>query len=376
MLADRFDITPLQELCCEVVVNYIDCDNCCILLELANHCNWTSLRACCIRFIETNFKQVADCKEFVDINPTSLLELLLSDDLMVSDESEVYNSFMNWLNHKFPNNSYGKEFEILVDLFLCIRFPLMGESFILQEIIDKNPLYVLSERVRSKINDVLEYIRFTDNDTMQVQEQNITHTSNKSQTVATNLPTGPQISEFTIRPRTTNKYHQLTFSHCGDKNGVCYFIGCNYGKNQIWCNPHKTKKLTVTFSSPQNRYSRPELLVSRNYTSTNFTTGNPPWCMIDFGEGHELICNHYTMRVDGSKNFVTSWCLQGSNKLDDPWVSLRVHRNDDSFYLPGQHTDWAVFGKSARYPYRYFRIVALSSNILELSSIELYGYFK
>ena len=86
MIADRFGVTPLQEICCEVIVKFIDLENCCALLEMASLYNWAILRAHCMRFIETNFKTVVNhSEEFVEMSSDALLELILSDDLMVSD---------------------------------------------------------------------------------------------------------------------------------------------------------------------------------------------------------------------------------------------------------------------------------------------------
>ena len=34
------------------------------------------------------------------------------------------------------------------------------------------------------------------------------------------------------------------------------------------------------------------------------------WWVLDLGPGHQLICNHYTLRHDGSHDFLRSWVLQ------------------------------------------------------------------
>ena len=406
ILADRFTVTPLQEKCCEVIVKHIDLENCCALLEMSSLYNWAVLRAHCMRFIETNFKTIAVYyhDEFITLSPDALLELILSDDLMVSDEFEVFNVFNTWVHFNYPNpdqlSAYDQQ--ILVDLICCIRFPLLSEKFL--EEMSNHFLYKQSSKFRTQIERTLKYLRSFDETTTTTTTTTTTATCINSNSINncndillsasppkitfSNIPTTSSnlsssssnhhdndLDNYTKRPRNVYNHHQLLFSHCGDQNGVCYFIGCNYGKNSIWQNPHKARRLNTTFSCPPNRYSRPEFVVSRNFSTTNTITGNPPFCMIDFGEFHELICNHYTLRLDGSQNYLQNWLLQATNDIasTDSWVTLRVHQDEGVFV----QSDWAVFGKYARFPYRYFRIVALPPcTSFGLSSIEFYGYYK
>jgi hypothetical protein len=361
MLADRFGIIPLQEACYEVVSNYIDLQNCCALLEMTSIFNWTSLRAHCIRFLECHFLAVAhECEEFYGIPPQVMLELILSDDLMISDETEVYRAFMAWQSKQALYSPLtGEQLELFEDLICCLRFPLMSETFLETEVIEHNPVYKSSNKFQEIIRQSLEYIR---SESLEPSEQQKSFGS---------------LDSFTMRPRTAHDYAQLLFSHIGDQNGVCYYIGCNFGTSTIWQNPHKSKRLSVFLSSPESRYCRADLLVNRNYATTNYITGDPPWAMIDFGESHQLICNHYSMCLDGSGAYLTHWALQACNSLTDGWVNLSVHRFDEGLSQRGQHADWAVFGKSARAPYRYFRIIVTPpAKALCISAIELYGYYK
>ena len=357
ILADRFGITPLQTKCCEVVVNYIDIENCCALMEMAALYSWTMLHAHCIRFIETNFENVVqECGDYKELSPDALMELILSDDLMVSDEYVVYKACIKWIKYNYPSykDCTGEKKQLLIDLLMCIRYPLLPENILETEVVD-NFFYKNIPQFKKRIDNSIEYLKSTD-DTINLKDMN-------------------SLEAYTRRPRTVYNHHQLLFSHCGDRNGVCYFIGCNYGKNTIWQNPHKAKRLTISLSSPPSRYSRADSVVSRSFSTTNFISGSPPWIMIDFGENHELICNHYMMRLDNSNSYIKNWKLQASNspdRNDNNWVTLRNHNDEEAF----QEADWAVFGKSARFPYRYFRIItSQSTKSFGLSTLELYGYF-
>mmetsp|Transcript_524 Transcript_524/g.1835 ORF Transcript_524/g.1835 Transcript_524/m.1835 type:complete len:234 (-) Transcript_524:34-735(-) len=191
----------------------------------------------------------------------------------------------------------------------------------------------------------------------------------------------PAKSTFRHKNRAASHYQQLLYSHSGDKNGVCFFVGCNYGTS-VWTNPHKANRLLVAMSSPPSKYTKPDALVNRGFSSTNFCTGNPePWVSLELLDGHKLICNYYWIRQDGSSAFPRSWALQASNDPEiDGWTDLRVHKADPSIHQPGQDAAWPVFGKAARTPYRCFRLVLQgpsynSQHHMAISGLELYGYF-
>ena len=137
-------------------------------------------------------------------------------------------------------------------------------------------------------------------------------------------------------------------------------------------------------SSPISRYTKPDILVNRSFISTNYTSGHPAWCKVDLSENHQLVCNYYTIRQDGSDCFIRNWILQGTNSDDEEsWVNLRVHKKDKTLFQPSQYAGWSVFGKHSRVPYRYFRIITTGPSTgggnghkLEICNLELYGYFK
>ncbi len=44
-----------------------------------------------------------------------------------------------------------------------------------------------------------------------------------------------------------------------------------------------------------------------------YVNGQPDtWWLVDLGEAHTLLLTYYTMRHDGSTDFVRSWALQVS----------------------------------------------------------------
>ncbi|KAJ6998948.1 hypothetical protein NC653_014944 [Populus alba x Populus x berolinensis] len=184
--------------------------------------------------------------------------------------------------------------------------------------------------------------------------------------------------------RSSYKEHQYICD--GDSNGVLYFAGTSYGEHQ-WINPVLAKRITITASSPPSRYTDPKTLVSRTYQGTSFAgpcmeDGHiRAWWMVDIGQDHQLMCNHYTLRQDGSRAFIRFWNLQGSPD-GKTWTDLRVHENDQTMCKADQFASWPITGPHALLPFRFFRVVltgpttdASNPHNLCICFLELYGYF-
>eukprot|EP00887_Chlorella_sp_A99_P006709 scaffold3.g6709.t1 len=179
---------------------------------------------------------------------------------------------------------------------------------------------------------------------------------------------------------------ELIYMYDGDHNGVCWFLGTAYGTQQ-WVNPMTAGRLQARASSPACRGTDPRALVSGAFLRTNFAgprlEGGQPssWWLLDLGGDHSLIANYYTLRHDGSSDFLRSWILQGSND-GAAWTDLRRHLNDVTLSLPGQYASWPVTSHASAVPYRLFRVLlaapspeAANPRHVSLSGLELYGYF-
>ncbi len=76
--------------------------------------------------------------------------------------------------------------------------------------------------------------------------------------------------------------------------------------------------LQVSASSPVCRNTDPKAVVSGNFLRMNFAgpctvEGQAQtWWQVDLGEQHCLTCNYYTLRQDGSQDFVRNWVMQVS----------------------------------------------------------------
>ncbi|KAL4859062.1 BTB/POZ domain-containing protein [Chlorella vulgaris] len=178
---------------------------------------------------------------------------------------------------------------------------------------------------------------------------------------------------------------ELLYLYDGDRNGVCWHLGTACG-TQPWVNPVLAGRLAVRASSPACRSTDPKALAGHGFARCNFAGPRmeggqlSSWWVLDLGAGHRLICNHYTLRHDGSTDFLRSWVLQGSND-GSSWSDLRRHISDRTIRMPGQYASWPLSSHAAAVPYRFFRLLLVGPNPeaanqhhVCLSFWELYGF--
>ena len=86
---------------------------------------------------------------------------------------------------------------------------------------------------------------------------------------------------------------------------------CSLLPRQTWY-----QRLQVSASSPVCRNTDPKAVVSGNFLRMNFAgpctvDGKAQtWWKVDLGRQHCLTCNYYTLRQDGSQDFLRNWVMQ------------------------------------------------------------------
>lgn len=170
---------------------------------------------------------------------------------------------------------------------------------------------------------------------------------------------------------------QLTFVSNGDANGVCYWLGTNYGA-QAWSNPHTAGRVTVSKSANiGGNFDFVERMVDRVSNEVLTADTSNSWIQIDLGAKNTLEVNYYSLQGrDGSfdANYLRNWKLQGSNDNVN-WIDINTQSNNNthqrgvwvSIPVPNQTTS-----------YRFLRILQTglnsdNNNYLALSEFEFYG---
>lgn len=397
ILADRFGIPLLQHACSLKLIEVLSKESVFSILRVA-----ASLPCCellqdaCVEFFAKHFEDcIEHSSDLGDLDISSLMKIIQSADLCVSTEERVLNAMILWASGgKRLHDWRGADdylfkhgvSELFEDRLISFNEVLQYVRFALMPLplLQKLESCMLSEcvpRLKSMVHEALEYLA-PDKDFPCCEKR--LFLSND----ACNQDRLVQLSENSAQfSQRSSKLKELFYICDGDSNGVLYYAGTSYGAH-AWMNPALTKKVFVTASSPLSRFTDAKALVSRQYQGTSFAGpsfegGRPSsWWKIDLGESHQLMCNHYTLRQDGSVNYIRSWSLQGSTD-DRNWLDLRIHQNERTLSRPGQFASWPIHTANAHLPFRYFRVILTgpaSSNShpwnLCICYIELYGYLK
>ncbi|KAL5201989.1 hypothetical protein ABZP36_012941 [Zizania latifolia] len=377
LLSDQFGITVLQFECCKRIMEFLSEDTVCSVLEAVS-----SIPSCkllgemCKRNLAAHFDYCTTaCTNFVLLDEATFMDILQHGDMTVTSEERVLDAILTWcmeacdcfnwtsvdelLNTSRPEQLFGGRLTAINTLLPFVRFPLMQLSLL--QLMEKSNLVTNIEVFRQLVAEAIEFCN-----------------------AGLCMATTNTCERFQHR---RSSYKELQYISDGDNNGVIYYAGTSFGKHQ-WMNPVLAKNITVIASSPNSRYTDPKALVSKNYQGTCFAGPRledgkmSSWWMVDIGQEHQLMCNYYTVRQDGSTTFMRSWALQGS--MDGrSWTSLRVHDDDKTICQPGQFASWPITGPSALLPFRFFRVMLTGpatgvSNTWNLCIcfLELYGYFR
>ncbi|KAL1192782.1 BTB/POZ domain-containing protein [Cardamine amara subsp. amara] len=376
-LADRFGVVPLHQECCKMLLECLSEDSVCSVLQVVSSISSCKLiEEMCKRKFSMHFDYCTTASlDFVLLDQTTFKDILESADLTVTSEERILDAVLMWCVK--AEESHGWE---VID-------ELMNYS---------NPEILFKERLQS-LDDLLSHVRFSllpyellkrlqnSNLSKQIPVLNCL-VKEAASFLASELicPGNEPISRFQHR---RSSFKELQYIRDGDSNGVLHFVGTSYGSHQ-WVNPVLAKKIIITSSSPTSRFTDPKALASKTYVGTSFAGPRmeeghiSSWWMVDLGEDHQLMCNYYTFRQDGSRAFTKSWKFQGS--MDGKtWTDLRVHENDQTMCKAGQFASWPITAANALLPFRFFRLV-LTGPTADTSTpwnfcicfLELYGYFR
>ncbi|KAJ6411897.1 hypothetical protein OIU84_005045 [Salix udensis] len=376
LLADQFGVTLLYQECYKTLLECLTEDSVGPILRAVSSIPSCKLieETCEMKFAMHFDYCTSTSLDFILLDETNFSNIIQHQDLTVTSEERVLNAIFMWcmrdkelcgwevvaelLALSTPDLLFGDRLQSLSNLFTSVRFPLMPYD-LLKKLGQSN----LCRHVPIFDDLVREGIRYVEFGSLR--------------------PGNDPNPRFQHR---RSSYKELQYICDGDSNGVLYFAGTSYGEHQ-WINPVLAKRITITASSPPSRYTDPKTLVSRTYQGTSFAgpcmeDGHiRAWWMVDIGQDHQLMCNHYTLRQDGSRACIRFWNLQGS--LDGKtWTNLRVHENEQTMCRADQFASWPITGPHALLPFRFFRVVltgpttdASNPHNLCICFLELYGYF-
>ncbi|KAG2308633.1 hypothetical protein Bca52824_028381 [Brassica carinata] len=357
-LADRFGVVPLHQECCKMLLECLSEDSVCSVLQVVSSISSCKLiEEMCKRKFSMHFDYCTTASlDFVLLDQATFSDILESADLTVTSEEKILDAVLMWCMKAEEPQRWED-----IDELMNYSNP---ETFSKKDSIRKQQLKQTNPSIQSSCKFVKEAASF----------------------LASRLTCPGNEATSRLQHRKSS-FKELQYIRDGDSNGVLHFVGTSYGSHQ-WVNPVLAKKIIITSSSPTSRFTDPKALASKTYVGTSFAGPRmedgriSSWWMVDLGEDHQLMCNYYTFRQDGSRAYARSWKFQGS--MDGKtWTDLRVHENDQTVCKAGQFASWPITAANALLPFRFFSLV-MTGPTADTSTpwnfcicyLELYGYFR
>ena len=149
--AHMLQFESVQDACFEFLRNNIDCVNCIAISHLAERYNCKKVQHDADEFSRQNFRDVAKTKEFLEMEFDYVTRLVSSDELNVTNESEIYTAIIGWTKHKGASRS-----RFLWQLLNYLRVPLLSRKFLI-DILAKEELIIGDRECRRFLLDALDY---------------------------------------------------------------------------------------------------------------------------------------------------------------------------------------------------------------------------
>uniref|UniRef100_A0A8C5EKW3 BACK domain-containing protein n=1 Tax=Gouania willdenowi TaxID=441366 RepID=A0A8C5EKW3_GOUWI len=136
MEVHQFNVKSLEQTCFEALKDHLCPEKCIGLWQFTKV--WYipilfQLKYEAFHFICENFEEVSLCEEFLQLEVQELAEILVQDDLTVTQESTVYQSVLRWINH-MPEERQGA----ISTLLPKVRLGLMDKSYITDNVLNND----------------------------------------------------------------------------------------------------------------------------------------------------------------------------------------------------------------------------------------------
>ncbi|XP_076002993.1 kelch-like protein 10 [Genypterus blacodes] len=96
---DFFKVIGLMEACCRFMGDHLSKDNCIDIWQLTENFFCPTLNGDAFHFILQHFTEACASSEFIKLSIQQLLKLIEADQLLVRDESTVFEAILHWIDH-------------------------------------------------------------------------------------------------------------------------------------------------------------------------------------------------------------------------------------------------------------------------------------
>ncbi|MGH0146819.1 UNVERIFIED_CONTAM: hypothetical protein FKN15_024069 [Acipenser sinensis] len=124
-----FQIGALRDACAKFLEDQLDPCNCLGIQRFADTHSLKHLASHCRTYAQQNFTDVAQHEEFLDLPRDELVEIISSDELVVSKEEAVFEAVMRWVYHDVDYRR-----PMLKELLHHVRMPLLHPNYFVQTV--------------------------------------------------------------------------------------------------------------------------------------------------------------------------------------------------------------------------------------------------
>lgn len=133
--ADLLQFTGIRAACFKFFKQQINKSNCIRTWLFARSHNCTELVDASLKYIDSNFLEIAKGREFLDLDqPDVVVDITSREDIAITSEEQVYEAVLFWAKSKLD-----KRKKYLLDVFRSIRFSSISKDY-LMHIVDNETL--------------------------------------------------------------------------------------------------------------------------------------------------------------------------------------------------------------------------------------------
>lgn len=146
----------IKVVCSDFLKRHLDWNNCLGIQAFAEAHDCAELKEAADSFALQHYLEIRDGDEFLELCTEELAKLVASDELNVKGEEQVFQSVMNWVNHR-PEERASK-----LDVILShVRLPLMDPQYLVS-VVGAEPLIKSNEKCRDLVDEAKDYLLLPD----------------------------------------------------------------------------------------------------------------------------------------------------------------------------------------------------------------------
>ncbi|XP_055330157.1 BTB/POZ domain-containing protein 6-like isoform X2 [Paramacrobiotus metropolitanus] len=127
--AEKYNMQPLFDLCSEFIIGQLNVDNCLTVLQSVKQLGADAVVEKCLEMVDTNSDTVLQSQQFLEIDNSNTLQLIMARDTLSAAENLIYAAVEKWAVNgcriRDVDPTPANRREMLRPALYCVRFPQM-----------------------------------------------------------------------------------------------------------------------------------------------------------------------------------------------------------------------------------------------------------